>query len=55
MMLPKIFKIRKIESKISETENRTSRQQHLAELGIFMSEDEFKLKIKQLKMANVSI
>lgn len=57
MMLPKIFKFRKLESKIetSENENRTNHQRTLAELGIFMSEDEFKLKINQMKKTNVSV
>ena len=56
-MLPKIFKIRKIESKIetSGTENRTSRKQTLAELGVFMPEDEFKLKISELKADKASV
>lgn len=57
MMLPKIFKFRKIESKIetSCTEKRTSRKQTLAELGVFMPEDEFKLKISELKADKASV
>ncbi len=57
MMLPKIFKFRKIESKIepSGTENRASRKQTLAELGVFMSEDDFKLKISELKANKISV